>query len=285
MRQKFSDKHPVLGLLVCTYGGFLISEFLFGMLLAFVFSKIGFDMGTGTAIGGSVGSILVLLFWYFRNQPEYRFMPRKGEISGSLKLIFVPILIWWILLFGSYAYFCKGFPFASITLREVFMSLMAGLVEEICFREIAVSYMSKHWMSEKSIPRIAVISGVMFGLTHITNLVGEKDVTDTLIQVLLCVFFGVFFTAIYLRKGNVWVLCLFHFIHDLLAFMGVAGFAAKGIAELPDWITFYLAATEFGLCLYGFFLIRKSKRQEIIELWDYKWSRRASDRAADKLLT
>ena len=33
-----------------------------------------------------------------------------------------------------------------------------------------------------------------------------------------------------------------------------------------------IAAAEFGLCLYGFFfLLRKAKRQEIIDLWAYKW--------------
>ena len=84
---------------------------------------------------------------------------------------------------------------------------------------------------------------------------------------------GVFYAAIYLRKGNVWVLCLFHFVHDLLTFMAAAGAAAYETMEMPDWITILIAAIEFGLCLCGFFYIRRSKRQEIIDLWNYKWSR------------
>ena len=273
MKQKFSEKHPILGLLVFTYSAFVIAQLLAGIVATFVLTKIGFSLGLAAGIGGCMGSLLVLIIWGLSNRPEYRFMPRKGEISGSLKLICIPMLLYWILVFGSYAYFGKGFPFAPVGPKEVFMALMAGLAEEICFREIAVSYMAKHWMSEKSIPMIAVISGLMFGLTHITNLVGKNGISDTLIQVVLCIFFGVFYTAVYLRNGNVWVLCLFHFIHDLLAFMAVAGLESLGLTELPDWISIYIGVIEFGLCLYGFYLIRKSKRQEIIDLWDYKWSR------------
>lgn len=273
MKQRFSDKHPILGLLVFTYAGFLISEFVVGVIVMFALTSIGVEAKTATAIGGSIGALLVLIWWYLRNRPQYHSMPRKGEVGGAFKLIFIPMLIYWILLFGSYGFVAKGFPFGLVGAKEVFMALMAGMVEEVCFREIAVSFMAKHWMNDRKIPLIAVVSGLLFGLTHMTNLTDGKAITDTLYQVMLCIFTGVFFAAIYLRKGNVWVLCLFHFIHDTLAFMGVAGMTAKGIGELPDWTAIFIAVLEFMLCLYGFFLIRKKKRQEIIDFWDYKWSR------------
>ena len=276
MKHKFSEKHPVLGLLACTYGGFLVSEILVGAIMTFVLSSRGFDSGTSVALGGCIGSLLVLIFWYLRNQPEYRFMPRKGEISGSFKLLFLPMLLYWILMFGPYAYFGKGFPFGPVGLKEVLTALMAGAAEEICFREIAVSYMTKHWMSKKSIPMVAIISGAMFGLTHITNALGGS-ITTALCQAVLCIFMGVFYAAIYLRKGNVWTLCLFHFLHDLLTFMAGSGFDINGVTELPDWITIYIAVIEFKLCLFGFFYIRKAKRQEIVDLWNYKWSRSQSN--------
>ena len=272
MKKKLSEKHPVLGLLLFTYGGFIVAEFLIGVVAALVLSEFGFDTRTTAAVSGCIGSILVLILWYLINQPKYRFMPRKGEISGSFKLILIPMLVYWAMIFGFFAYFCKGFPFAPIGMREFFMAVMAGLVEEVCFREIAVSYMAKRWMSEKNIPLIAIASGVLFGLTHITNVLGN-ELIDTLYQVVLCILTGVFYAAIYLRKGNVWVLCLFHSVHDILTFMASAGVTAKGVTEIPDWYLTFVVAIEFVLCLYGFFLIRKAKRQEIIDLWDYKWSR------------
>lgn len=272
MKQRFTDKHPILGLLLWTYGAFVISEMLFGVIATFAIGENGLEPGTATGIGGSVGSILVLVFWYLHNRKEYHFMPRKGDIGGSLKLIFLPMLVYWILLFGAYAYFAKGFPFAPIGLKQIMMASMAGLVEEVCFREIAVSYMAGHWMSEKRIPLIAALSGFLFGLTHMTNAIGGWEITSALLQTLLCIFMGVFYASIYLRKGNVWVLCLFHFVHDILTFMAAESVTVLGVTELPDWITIYIAAIEFALCLCGFFYIRRAKRQEIINLWEYKWS-------------
>ena len=245
---------------------------LFGVIATLTIGEKVLESATATSIGGSVGAILVLIFWYLHNRKEYRFMPRKGDIGGALKLIVLPSLIYWILLFGAFAYFAKGFPFAPVGLKQIMMASMAGLVEEICFREIAVSYMVRHWMSEKRIPLIAVLSGLMFGLTHITNAASSLEITDVLFQALLCIFMGVFYASIYLRKGNVWVLCLFHFLHDLLTFMAIESITVLGVTELPDLITIYIGAIEFGLCLCGFFYIRRAKRQEIINLWEYKWS-------------
>lgn len=86
MKQNFSDKHPVLGLLINTYGGFLVSEFLVGLIVTLALSNVAIDQDVAIVLGGCIGSILVLICWYLKNRPEYRFMPRKGEISGSFKL-------------------------------------------------------------------------------------------------------------------------------------------------------------------------------------------------------
>ena len=271
-KDRFSDKHPVLGLLVFTFGGFLVSEFLIGIVVMFALLQLGVDKTTGTAIGGCIGSAVVLLLWYKWSSPEYRFMPEKGDIRGSFAVI-SPILIYWVLLFGLFGYFAGGIPFRAVGLETVALALMAGMVEEVCFREIAVSFMAKKLMDEKRIPLMAVASGFLFGLTHLSNLVNGDPVTDILYQVMLTIFFGVFFAAVYLRKGNVWVLCLIHFAHDFLSFMAIKGVDESGVKELPDWTAVCIAVFEGCLCVYGFYLLRKSRRGEIVALWDHKWSR------------
>ena len=143
MKVKFADKHPVLGLLLYTFGAFVVSEYVIGIIMILALSSVAKDASTTTALGGCIGAILVLVFWYVRFSSEYRFVPRQGEISGAFKLITVPMLIYWILLFGCYAFIAKGIPFGAPTIKAFFMALMAGLVEEICFREIAVSFMAR----------------------------------------------------------------------------------------------------------------------------------------------
>lgn len=259
-------------MLIFTFGGFLIAEFVIGMIIMFALEPFGFDATTGISIGGCIGSLLVLILWYRWFSPEYHFMPEKGDIKGSFVLL-SPILIYWVIIFGIYGYYAGGIPFRIVGLSSVAMALMAGLVEEVCFREIAISFMARKMMDERKIPIIAVVSGFLFGFTHLSNIARGTAATDVVYQVLLCIFSGVFYSAVYLRKGNVWILCLVHFIHDLLALMAVKGVYDNGVQSIPDWVAVCIAIVEACLGAYGFYLLRKSKRGEIIEQWNRKWSR------------
>ncbi len=270
---KFSDKHPVISLPLFTYGAYLLAQYVIGMIIMFpLHMGLGLDATTATTTGGVIGSLIVLLIWYKRWSPEYRFMPEKGDISGSFMLC-SPFLVFWVILFGMYAVMVKGNPFGAPTLSDFTSALMAGISEEVIFREIAVSHMAKHWRSEKAIPIIALVSGVLFGMTHLTNVINGRAFQDVAEQSLLAVFWGLFMGAVYIRKGNVWVIAFVHALHDLLAFSGAHGLSAAGIDVFPTWAGVVVYVLEIGLGLVGVFLIRKSKRQEILELWDRKWSR------------
>lgn len=59
-----------------------------------------------------------------------------------------------------------------------------------------------------------------------------------------------------------------HVLHDLFVFLATAY-----IDELPDYITVFWLTAELILAIFGFYLIRKSKRAEILALWDKKWNR------------
>ena len=85
--------------------------------------------------------------------------------------------------------------------------MMAGVTEEIAFRELPISYMARQWRDEKKIPLMVIIPGTAFGLTHLSNIVGSKP-TDTLAQVALSMLFGIFFSAVYVRTGSIWAVLI-----------------------------------------------------------------------------
>jgi membrane protease YdiL (CAAX protease family) len=120
---------------------------------------------------------------------------------------------------------------------------------------------------------MALIPAVVFSLTHLTNYGEMSSVGSLLSQVLLTVFFGIFTGAVYLRTGNIWPLIIAHSLHDILGFSTSAGVVAMGVTEFPDWTTGYLFVIEAALAVCGLYMLRKSKRAEIIELWNRKWSR------------
>ena len=57
--------------------------------------------------------------------------------------------------------------------------MMAGVTEEIAFRELPISYMARQWRDEIEIPLMVIIPGTAFGLTHLSNIVGSKPFTGS----------------------------------------------------------------------------------------------------------
>ncbi len=102
-----------------------------------------------------------------------------------------------------------------------------------------------------------------------TNYAADKDLPTILAQALLTFFMGVFLSAVYLRTGNICPLILCHSLHDILAFSA----SDNMVVEFPDWITTYIGAVEGSLLICGLYMLRRSKRAEIIALWDQRWSR------------
>jgi hypothetical protein len=95
---------------------------------------------------------------------------------------------------------------------------------------------------------------------------------DVLKQALLTFFMGVFLGAVYIRTGNIWPMILGHSLHDIMAFSASEKLSMLGM-NLPDWSVTLLTVVEAGLLISGLYMLRKSKRAEIIALWNKRWSR------------
>ena len=83
---------------------------------------------------------------------------------------------------------------------------------------------------------------------------------------------GVFLSAVYIRTGNIWPLMLVHSLHDILLSSVSEKETALGV-EFPDWFVPALGVVEGLLFVCGLYMLRKSKRAEIIALWNRRWSR------------
>ena len=272
---KFLDNHTVLGVILLMYFNFVLIEFVIGAASAVISEHAGIDHTAGLATGSIIGSILALILWFRFFSPEYKWKPVSGSWGKSFKLL-IPLYIYWVVLFGVFGYCAKGFPFGALSIPTFLTAIMAGAAEEVAFREVGISYLARQWKDESKIILMAIIPAVAFGLTHVTNLVDSRNLSTTLIQTLLTLFMGTFLSSVYLRTGNIWPLILCHSLHDILTFSGGEKMSALGV-EFPDWITVFLCVLEAGLFICGLYMLRKSKRDEIIELWNKRWSRDAHD--------
>ncbi len=281
VKVKFSDKHPILGLIFVTYGSFLLAQIIIGTGISLALRNFEWiDPGVTTPIGVIIGSLIVVAIHYKANSPKYRFMAAKEKFLEALKLLSVQI-IYWIALIAFYSFFIRKIAIGPLKLSSFLMAIMAGLSEEIIFREISVSYMAKHWREEKMIPVIALLSGMLFGVTHLTNVVTGLPPLYIVLQFFLTVLIGFFFSAVYMRTGSICSVIIVHSLHDIVTFSGGSAVTLVDGATLPDWTTFVFFALNLCLAVFGCYIIRPAKRKEIVALWDYRWNRDDNQEVAE----
>lgn len=151
----------------------------------------------------------------------------------------------------------------------MFCVLGVGLREEFFYRATIQNILAKKYAnSVKGIWITVIVSAVIFGLTHASNIFFGTDPLAVLMQVLSATFVGLLFGAIYLRSGNIWVLVLIHTLID------TAGLAASTflrisetenvnqLAQLFTWGKLAIWLIYIGLTI---FLLRPSKCKQIRE--------------------
>jgi membrane protease YdiL (CAAX protease family) len=110
----------------------------------------------------------------------------------------------------------------------------------------------------------------MFALIHLANVFHGVSLTGALIQTFSAVIGGVFFCAIYLRGGSIWVMALLHSLMDAVPLVTPTFTnAAENLsgAQLVSDYRMNLIPIIFHMCylLLAAFLLRKSKRQKIFD--------------------
>ena len=97
----------------------------------------------------------------------------------------------------------------------VWLSLAAGLNEEIWFRGLVLA------VFRPAGPRYAVVaSSGLFGLLHLTNLLGGKSLGYAVLQLLFAVLFGVVVALLVVHTRSLWPAIGIHAAYDIAAYLG-----------------------------------------------------------------
>ena len=148
----------------------------------------------------------------------------------------------------------------------------AGFTEEVAFRGLPVSLLVRQWREEKKILTIMILTSVIFGGIHFTNYFAGADFGSTIMQTIGATGMGLFFCAIYLRCGNLWVPIGVHALHDLLCFLDVAGIQEGIVVQAITWFSYLDLLFSIGIGILAIWMVRPSKRTEIRRLWNQKWN-------------
>ncbi len=204
----------------------------------------------------------------------------KNFKQGMVYISPVCFLLIWSLLLLFIVKDSNGESILSpVTVLLIFFSnIMTGFYEELLFRGLLVQNLLT--TSKKfSLAKIVTLSSLAFGLIHIVEGIS--------FQILAAFFSGIFTIAVFIRTKNIWPVIIEHAFWDiaiLLAYTNnpngisiisrIEEISASGIsftAIVGAILPLLIVLLPAPLSLFGVFLLRKSKHEEIKALWGLKY--------------
>ena len=198
---------------------------------------------------------------------------KKGSFFRGL-ICFLPFVVFQMLVLAIFFSENLGDPEANwnpwyMMVYGVFSIVGVGVGEECIYRATIQNILAKkHANSVKGIWITVIVSAIIFGLTHVTNIFFGMDPLAVLAQVVSVIFVGLLFGAVYLRSGNIWVLILIHTLTDVASL--ASSIFLRNISDIEvmnqqlsfSWKKLIVWFLYVGLTA---FLLRPSKCKQICE--------------------
>ena len=267
MLKRLRKKHPIgycVGAEVIFLGVMMLASFILTLgLVLFCDDLSGIEDYLLTALQELAGVAVAVVL--LKKTGELGLLRRRG--SGFLNGLLVGMYP--IVIIGN-STFSKLLDTPDDPLREgwriacffVGMSLV-GVAEEFLFRAIIGQTLLEHFgTSRAGIWKACIVSGLLFGAAHLTNLLSSEPF-GVLMQCVFAASLGVLLTAIYYRTGNIWVTVFIHAAMDISSML-IGGL--YGTENVVDTVSSYDASMLFSVVIYlvpTVFLLRKKKIGEV----------------------
>ena len=139
--------------------------------------------------------------------------------------------------------------------------ILTGVTEELVYRGVVFDYFHEAFGSSTKAGAYAtaVLSGAIFGILHLFNLIGSGNPSAIFLQAIGAAATGFFFGAVYLRCRNLWAMIALHAFNDF-AMMLREGVLRDG--TLRSALDSHSVKVLAGAALYigiGMFLLRAEK--------------------------
>jgi membrane protease YdiL (CAAX protease family) len=157
-----------------------------------------------------IALVLAAYFTLRRKWSYFGFRPLSSIPSGNW-IYFAPLLLI-LLIIGV-----KGFReiSASEVLFYLLFTLLVGFVEESIYRGLILKT-----LLAKGVKTAVIVSSLLFSITHILNALSGQNMTQTLLQVIYALLIGTVLALLMVKNDNIIPLILFHFLHNLVQFVG-----------------------------------------------------------------
>lgn len=133
----------------------------------------------------------------------------------------------------------------------IILAVTIGMAEEFFFRGfIQGEIVDAYGKTRKQVITSVVVSGVIFGLVHLTNTLSGQDIITTLMQVLQASSLGILLGSIYFITKNIWSVVFLHSFYDFAIMLGEVN-SYKDCINSTDISMVMLIFTIVGTLVYS----------------------------------
>ena len=273
MLKRLRKAHPILFCIlaeVAFLASLFVTDLVFTLVLVLLRVDIsGLDTYLYSALQELVGVLVAVLF--LARTGSTGLLRRRGSgffnglLVGMYPLVFIGYTAFGSLVLGRPE---NGVlqPAARICTFLVSMA-MVGVAEEFLFRGVVAETLLEHFgTSRTGVWKACLLSGVLFGAAHLTNILGSA-VFGVLMQCVFAASLGTLFAAVYFRTGNIWVTVFLHGAMDITSML-IGGL--YGTTTVAEAVSGYDASMLLSVLLYLIptaFLLRKKKLPEVQLYW------------------
>ena len=273
MLKRLRKEHPILFCIlaeVAFLASLFVTDLVFTLVLVLLRVDIsGLDTYLYSALQELVGVLVAVLF--LARTGRTGLLRRRGSgffnglLVGMYPLVFIGYTAFGSLVLGRPE---NGVlqPAARICTFLVSMA-MVGVAEEFLFRGVVAETLLEHFgTSRTGVWKACLLSGVLFGAAHLTNILGSA-VFGVLMQCVFAASLGTLFAAVYFRTGNIWVTVFLHGAMDITSML-IGGL--YGTTTVAEAVSGYDASMLLSVLVYlipTVFLLRKKKLPEVQLYW------------------
>jgi len=174
----------------------------------------------GFSMLGELIATIFLFFLILICKKGYLIYKNKGSIKDGI-IVSLPFILYSIYIgCGLFSmYLVEGYSLVSIEniITVILLYILVGIFEDFLTRGITLNILlDKYGKTKRGIWFSIFLSSLIFGAIHFTNIFTGASFEGVLIQVISATCIGMYFSAIYLRSGSVWVVALLHGFYDVV---------------------------------------------------------------------
>ncbi|MBR2794730.1 MAG: CPBP family intramembrane metalloprotease [Solobacterium sp.] len=267
---QLSEKHPILSMVLLMALAVLMQTLISGVCgLLGVALHIPADIAGYTGV--ILGSVLFLILMKNLYSPQYQGALKSGISKKDTLAVMAPIIIYTVvvLIFQLIQY---NFYFKP-SIQFLLMAMTAGFGEEVMFRATLIPIGMGFIKGEKRVWFIPIVTALIFGIAHITNITAGASVFNGIHQAAATTLVGFYFGVLYISTGSAVPGIIMHSVYDFICFCGDPSLT-NGVmtGTMSAFEIVFTIVISILLAVSAVFILKRIGTPRILQLWKEKWS-------------